>query len=844
MPCRCVGLTTRLRGIDRHLKRLGAPVAVINKMLCHGKAIATAWTRRVSRNCLSPCRDHFPWLRDTVPRLSVKGLINTVGNAGIFLPRADTALSPRFFSSSSLSSSFVKNVNVKPVLIRTREEAVKALETLYNHKDKMHACDTEVCNIDLSKQGPVGNGRVTCATVYSGPDVDFGGGPGGTLWIDNLDESEGTLDLFSDFFADEKIRKVWHNYSFDRHVLYNHHIDTKGLGGDTMHMARLWDSSRQKYSLEALTTDLLSDDFQKTSMKELFGVPNIKKDGTEGKSISIPPIEMLQRLPETREKFVHYSSLDAVATWKLHMKLSKKLENTTWAKGRTMLDFYERYLVPFAEMLTDMERRGIYVARETYLPSLQIQAERDKSNYERKFREWAKKHCDEADRMNLSSGSQKGTFFFGGGKNTNPKSGEPIPETREFKVENIEGIIQEGKKKPNKYRQMKIKGLGIPAINYTASGIPATSAAVLRQLAGNNPSDEGNPEYGAAYEFFGGGKEGREACIAIESLLQISAVDTMIGTFIKPLQELADDEGRIHCSLNLNTETGRLSSRMPNLQNQPALEKDQYKIRDAFQAKEGNAFIVADYGQLELRVLAHITNCRSMIEAFASGGDFHSRTALGMNDYIQEAVRGGKVLLEEGDHVEENSSIPLLKDVYSSERRRAKVLNFSIAYGKTAFGLAKDWGVTRNEAQAEIDKWYNDRPEVLEWQKRTIAKAKETGFTRTLMGRYRRLPDLRSASSSVRSHGERAAINTPIQGSAADVMMMGMLKLNTDTKLKELGWEMLLQIHDEVIMEGPEETAEEAMERVVYCMENPFQKKLRVDLSVDAKTEKTWYRAK
>ena len=318
----------------------------------------------------------------------------------------------------------------------------------------------------------------------------------------------------------------------------------------------------------------------------------------------------------------------------------------------------------------------------------------------------------------------------------------------------------------------------------------------------------------------------------------------MIGTFIKPLQELADDEGRIHCSLNLNTETGRLSSRMPNLQNQPALEKDQYKIRDAFQAKEGNAFIVADYGQLELRVLAHITNCRSMIEAFASGGDFHSRTALGMNDYIQEAVRGGKVLLEEGDHVEENSSIPLLKDVYSSERRRAKVLNFSIAYGKTAFGLAKDWGVTRNEAQAEIDKWYNDRPEVLEWQKRTIAKAKETGFTRTLMGRYRRLPDLRSASSSVRSHGERAAINTPIQGSAADVMMMGMLKLNSDPKLKELGWEMLLQIHDEVIMEGPEETAEEAMERVVYCMENPFQKKLRVDLSVDAKTEKTWYRAK
>ena len=113
-----------------------------------------------------------------------------------------------------------------------------------------------------------------------------------------------------------------------------------------------------------------------------------------------------------------------------------------------------------------------------------------------------------------------------------------------------------------------------------------------------------------------------------------------------------------------------------------------------------------------------------------------------------------------------------------------------------------------------------------------------------MMGRYRRLPDLRSSNSGIRSHGERAAINTPIQGSAADVMMMGMLKLHTDEKLKELGWELLLQIHDEVIMEGPEEFAEEAMERVLYCMENPFQKKLRVDLNVDAKTEKTWYRAK
>lgn len=127
------------------------------------------------------------------------------------------------------------------------------------------------------------------------------------------------------------------------------------------------------------------------------------------------------------------------------------------------------------------------------------------------------------------------------------------------------------------------------------------------------------------------------------------------------MQALADKNGRVHCSLNLNTETGRLSARRPNLQNQPALEKDQYKIRDAFVAEEGNTLIVADYGQLELRILAHITKCRSMIEAFEKGGCFHSRTAVGMYAYIKEAVDSGKVLLE-WDYSKGQPTQPLVKD--------------------------------------------------------------------------------------------------------------------------------------------------------------------------------------
>lgn len=226
----------------------------------------------------------------------------------------------------------------------------------------------------------------------------------------------------------------------------------------------------------------------------------------------------------------------------------------------------------------------------------------------------------------------------------------------------------------------------MPVRSRTPKGAPQAGMPVLKEMAGR-PLDN-PPKYGAAYEFFGGGDAGKRACEAINSLVQLSAVEIMITTFIEPLQLLPDENDRVHCSLGFNTETGRLSARRPNLQNQPALEKDVYRVRDAFAAPPGKKLIVADYGQLELRILAHITKCTSMIEAFKLGGDFHSRTAMGMYPKIAEDVSNGKVLLE-WDYSQGKPTLPLLKDQYASERRKAKILNFSIAYGKTASGLAK-----------------------------------------------------------------------------------------------------------------------------------------------------------
>jgi DNA polymerase-1 len=334
---------------------------------------------------------------------------------------------------------------------------------------------------------------------------------------------------------------------------------------------------------------------------------------------------------------------------------------------------------------------------------------------------------------------------------------------------------------------------------------------------------------------------------SIYSLGEIGSIDTMIANFLSSLQSLADEQSRVHCSLNFNTETGRLSSRRPNLQNQPALEKDKYKIRQAFQSSAGNNLIVADYGQLELRLLASMTSCKSMIDAFKAGGDFHSRTALDMFDYVRKAVDDGDCLLE-WDYSKGDPPKPLLKDMFASERRKAKTLNFSIAYGKTAHGLSQDWGVSKKEAEDMLQAWYNARPEVQKWQQRTKKYARQHGVTRTLMGRYRNLPEAKNGNRKTLGHAERASINTPIQGGAADVAMMAMIKINNSEKLKRLGWILLLQIHDEVILEGPEETAEEAFAEVVKCMQEPWVfglKPTAVPLLVDGSyAHKNWYEAK
>ncbi|KAL5548304.1 hypothetical protein UlMin_003535 [Ulmus minor] len=800
------------------------------------------------------------------------------------------------------------NLYSKVLVVNTIPLAKKVVWMLTNsYRHLVHACDTEVSRIDVKQETPVDHGEIICFSIYCGSEADFGNGKS-CIWVDVLDGGgKEILAEFAPFFEDCAIKKVWHNYSFDNHIIKNYGIKLSGFHADTMHMARLWDSSRRAmggYSLEALTGDpkVMSDDSNlkvmsntlpchekeligKVSMKTIFGRRKIKKDGSEGKIITIPPVEVLQK--EERIPWICYSVLDSVSTLNLYKSLQKKLSKMPWkihgyaAHQGSMFDFYMIYWQPFGDLLVKMETEGMLVDR-AYLAEIEKLAKTEQEVAVNRFRKWASKYSPDAKYMNVGSDTQLRQLLFGGIMNSK-NSDESLPKQKVFKVPNINNVIEEGKKAPTKFRNITLKSIDVTLKTdmYTASGWPSVSIDALKVLAGkvsaefdfiddvgdleseDNVGDEllekQEPEklddvsisaYGTAFEAFKekSEDEGREACHSIAALCEVCAIDSLISNFILPLQSsnISGKDERIHCSLNINTETGRLSARRPNLQNQPALEKDRYKIRQAFIAAPGNSLIVADYGQLELRILAHLAECKSMLDAFRAGGDFHSRTAMNMYPHIREAVEKKEVLLEwDPQPGEDKPPVPLLKDAFASERRKAKMLNFSIAYGKTPVGLARDWKVSVEEARDTVDLWYSDRQEVLKWQEKRKKEARGTErCVRTLLGRLRKFPE--TTTYSQRGHVERAAINTPVQGSAADVAMCAMLEISKNERLRELGWKLLLQVHDEVILEGPSESAEVAKAIVVECMSKPFNGRnfLKVDLAVDAKCAQNWYAAK
>lgn len=343
---------------------------------------------------------------------------------------------------------------------------------------------------------------------------------------------------------------------------------------------------------------------------------------------------------------------------------------------------------------------------------------------------------------------------------------------------------------PKQLGEILFDELMLPSGKKTKTGW-STNADVLEKLRGKHP--------------------------IVDDVLEYRMLTKLKSTYADGLLKVIAEDGRIHTNFQMTvTATGRLSSTEPNLQNIPVRKKLGAQIRNMFVASPGMKLVDADYSQIELRLLAHISDDETMKAAFKSGEDFHSVTASNVFNVPLDEVT------------------PLL-------RSRAKAVNFGIVYGISAFSLAQDIGVWQNEAKAYMDAYLEKYHGVRDYMKAVVEKAKADGYVATIFGRRRALPELSSSNFNLRSFGERVALNMPIQGTAADIIKLAMVNVYNRLKAENLKARLILQVHDELIVECPENEAEQVENILREEMENAV--KLSVPLTTDVHCGHSWAEA-
>jgi DNA polymerase-1 len=334
-------------------------------------------------------------------------------------------------------------------------------------------------------------------------------------------------------------------------------------------------------------------------------------------------------------------------------------------------------------------------------------------------------------------------------------------------------------------REVLYERLGLPILKKTSKGAPSTDASVLAKLADAHP--------------------------VVEHLLRYRELEKLRSTYVDGYLPLIGPDGRIHASFNqMGSTTGRLSSEQPNLQNIPIRSEAGMRIRRAFVPEEGWWFIVADYSQIELRVLAHMSGDPALLDAFrGQDADIHTATAAKVFDVAPE-------------------------NVTSQMRRMAKVINFGLIYGMEAYGLADRLEISREEAAEYIEAYFARFPKVQEFRQHVVEEARARGYTTTAFGRRRYLPELKSDNYRIRQMGERMALNAPVQGTAADIIKKAMIDLDTELLRAGSSTMLLLQVHDELVLEAPPDEFDASQHLITKVMEQAAD--LRVPLRIDLST--------
>lgn len=345
---------------------------------------------------------------------------------------------------------------------------------------------------------------------------------------------------------------------------------------------------------------------------------------------------------------------------------------------------------------------------------------------------------------------------------------------------------------PKQLGKILFEKLDLPVIKKTKTGY-STNAEVLEKL-----------------------QDKHEIIPKITYYRQITKLNS---TYVEGLKNVIDSDGHIHSSFNQTvTTTGRLSSTEPNLQNIPIKYEMGREIRKVFiPDEEGDILLSCDYSQIELRVLAHMSNDENMIDAFKHHSDIHTKTA------------------------SEVFKVPI-EDVTSLMRSRAKAVNFGIVYGISDFSLSQDLHITKKEASEYMEIYFERYPKIKGYLDSVMQEAKENGYVLTILNRRRFIPEIKSSNRIVKALGERLAMNAPIQGSAADIIKLAMVNVYNKLKEKELKSTMILQVHDELILNVKENELEEVKQIVKDEMEKVLD--MKVPLEVDTNMGKTWYEAK
>jgi len=520
------------------------------------------------------------------------------------------------------------------------------------------------------------------------------------------------------WLEDEKRPKVGQNTKYDRQVLGNYGIATRGFAHDTLLESYVL-QSHQRHDMDALATRFLGA----SGLTQYADVA--------GKGASSIPFDQV-----SIERATAYAAEDADVTLQIHGALLPRLE-----RDPKLWRIYSEIEIPVSGVLLTMERNGVLIDMQQ-LTRQGLELGQKMLELERKAHELA------GGPFNLGSPKQLAEILFD---------------------------------------RLKLK-----PVKKTPSGAPSTDEEVLEKLAEDHP--------------------------LCRTLLDHRAVSKLKSTYTDKLPKMVHPRtGRVHTNYaQAVAVTGRLSSNDPNLQNIPVRTAEGRRIREAFVAPPGSRIVSADYSQIELRIMAHLSGDKGLVDAFSRGEDVHRHTASEVFDTPA-------------------------KDVSSEQRRYAKVINFGLIYGMSAFGLAQNLGIERTAAQSYMDKYFARYPGVAAYMERTRQEARERGYVETVFGRRLFLPDIHSSNMARRQGAERQAINAPMQGTAADLIKMAMIAVQRWIEREKLGTKLVMQVHDELVFEVPEHELSDVKPRVEELMMGVA--KLDVPLVVEAGVGENWEKA-